>query len=184
MCVSVHTQSPPPVRFAPQHRQAGPSHTKPSLQPPAQLCSPLSIGGGAETRRGAVCPGVGRLLQSSFSAQQDLGAGGLHSTSSFTCPPPPLTGHPQSQDQNGNHQGSKGLSVPGTPTLGPCLVVLISAYQGQENEASMSGSRPQVTLGGVGRDSSAGLFSSLTVHASCPEREVFWGSANIYGQSQ
>lgn len=174
----MHTHSPPPVRFAwegpPQHRLAGPSHTKPSLQPPAQLCSPLSIGGGAKARRGAVCPGVGKLsCKAAFLLSRTSGlAGGLHSTSSLTGPPPSFTGHPQSQDQNGNHQGSQGLSVPGTPTLGPCLVVLISAYQGQENEASMSGNRPQVTLGGMGRDSNAGLFSSLTMHGSCPEREV------------
>lgn len=63
-CVYLCTHSPPPSQIClgrtPQHRLAGPSHTKPSLQPPAQLCSPLSIGGGAEMRRGAVCPGVGK----------------------------------------------------------------------------------------------------------------------------
>jgi hypothetical protein len=32
-------------------------------------------------------------------------------------PSSPLTGHPRSQDQNGNHQGSRDLSVPWTPTL-------------------------------------------------------------------
>lgn len=175
MCLFVQTVPSPSqicLGRTPQHRPAGPSHTKPSLQPPAQLCPPLSIGGGAELRRGAVCPGVGKRAAKQLFCSAGPRGWRLRSTSSLTGPPPPLTGHPQSQDQNGNHQGSKGLSVPGTPTLGPCLVVLISAYQGQENEASMSGNRPQVTLGGMGRDSNAGLFSSLTVHGSWPEREV------------
>lgn len=167
MCVYTHTLPSPSqicLGRTPQHRLAGPSHTKPSLQPPDQLCSPLSTGGGAETRRGAVCPGVGKLgCKAAFlhSRTSELGAGLFHRPSSPTGPPHPLTGHPQSQDQHGKHQGNKGLSVPGTPTLGPCLVVLISAYQGQENEGSMSSHRPQVTLSGLGRDSNAGLFLHL-----------------------
>lgn len=72
----------------PQHRLARPSHTKPSLQPPDQLCSLLSTGRGAGLRRGGVLSvqewGSWAFLQSSFSAQQDLGAGGS------IGPPPPL----------------------------------------------------------------------------------------------
>lgn len=150
----------------PQHRLAGPSYTKPGLQPPTSFVLFSAQGGGAETR------GVLFVQEwGSWAAKQLFCTAGprgwqLHRLPSPTGPPHPLTGHPQSQDQHGNHQGSKGLSVPGTPTLGPCLVVLISAYQGQENEDSMGSHRPWVTLSGVGRDSNAGLFSSLTMHGS------------------
>lgn len=51
-CVCLRTHFPSPsqicLRRTPQPWLAGPSHTKPRLQPPAQLCSPLSTGGGAE----------------------------------------------------------------------------------------------------------------------------------------
>lgn len=88
VCICAHAVPSPSqicLRRTPQHRLAGPSHTKPSLQPPAQLCSPLSIGGGAETRRGAVCPGVGKLsCKAAFLHSRTSGLAGS------TAPPPSL----------------------------------------------------------------------------------------------
>lgn len=188
MCICAHAVPSPNqicLRRTPQHRLAGPSHTKPSLQPPAQLCSPLSIGGGAETRRGAVCPGVGKpSCKAAFLLSRTSGLAGS------TAPPPSLAllllslATHRARIRMETIKEARAYQYQGPPHWGLAWWVLISAYQGQENEASKSGSRPQVTLGGVGRDSSAGLFSSLTVHASYPERQVVWGSANIYGQSQ
>lgn len=87
-CICAHAVPSPSqicLRRTPQHRLAGPSHTKPTLQPPAQLCSPLSIGGGAETRRGAVCPGVGKQsCKAAFLLSRTSGLAGS------TAPPPSL----------------------------------------------------------------------------------------------
>lgn len=72
----------------PQHRLAGPSYTKPGLQPPTSFVLFSAQGGGAETRRGAVCPGVGKLgCKAAF----------LHSrTSGLAAPQTPLPHWPSS----------------------------------------------------------------------------------------
>lgn len=111
VCIHTHIPLPQPDPLDTVWRAGGPQpHTKRTSQPPAQLCSPLSRGGGAEMGRGADGPGVRK--QSCFAAFLLSGTSGLAGCTE----PPPLTGHPQSHNQNGNRQGSRGLSPPRTLT--------------------------------------------------------------------